>query len=275
MPQNPLQQYFRQPKIFISLPSQGVYNKPGTIQGDVSNLPVCAMTGMDEIILKTPDALLSGESSVKVIESCCSSIKDAWELSILDTTLIFTAMRIATFGSTMTLENTCPVCSTENEYDVNLGTIIDHFSKITYNNKIVLKDMIINVRPLTYKESTEANLRNFKLQQQMSQVESLKDETEKQNTINRLFRELAQVRNDIYFASVESVEIGTQVVTERSFIQEWMNNCDKSVFDAITDHIESNREHWRIPAYKVQCNNCQHETDLRVELDQSNFFEGA
>jgi len=272
MPQNPLQQYFRQPKIFISLPSQGVYNKPGTIQGDVTSIPVCAMTGMDEIILKTPDALLSGESSVKVIQSCCSAIKDAWDLSILDTTLIFTAMRVATFGNKMSLDNACPACNTENEYEVDLGTVIDHFKKMTYNNKIVLHDMVINLRPLTYKESTQANLKNFQLQQQMSQVDAVTNDTEKQNIINVLFRDLAQVRNDIYVASVESVEIGTQTVTEKSFIQEWMHNCEKTVFDAISNHIEKNRELWRVPAFKVQCTNCQHESQLRVELDQSNFF---
>jgi hypothetical protein len=71
MNQNPLQQYFRQPKIFINLPSQGIYSKEGSIQGEVNNMPVYGMTGMDEIIVKTPDALLSGESTVKVVQSCC------------------------------------------------------------------------------------------------------------------------------------------------------------------------------------------------------------
>jgi hypothetical protein len=275
MPQNPLQQYFRQPKIFISLPSQGVYNKLGTIQGDSTNLPVCAMTGMDEIILKTPDALLSGESSVKVIESCCTGIKDAWDLSILDTTLIFTAMRIATFGNTMSVENTCANCNTENEYDLDLSKIIEHFMKVKYNNKIVLKDLVINIRPLNYEESTDFSIMNFKLQQQLSQVDSITDDAERQTFINKLFKELAEVRTKIYILSVESVEIGTTVVTERSFIEEWMNNCEKSVFDAISEQIEKNREDWRIPAYKVQCSSCNHNVDLRIELDQSNFFAGA
>ena len=63
---NPLQKYFRQPKIYIKFPSGGIFNKPGTIQGDVTNTPVYGMTGMDEIIVKTPDALLSGESTAQV-----------------------------------------------------------------------------------------------------------------------------------------------------------------------------------------------------------------
>ena len=54
MATNPLQKYFRQPKIFIKLPSGGIFSKPGTIQGDITHMPVYGMTGMDEIIIKTP-----------------------------------------------------------------------------------------------------------------------------------------------------------------------------------------------------------------------------
>jgi len=70
MVQNPLQQYFRQPKIWVGLPSNGVYSESGTFDGDVSNMPIFGMTGMDEIILKTPDALITGESTIKIIQSC-------------------------------------------------------------------------------------------------------------------------------------------------------------------------------------------------------------
>ena len=83
MSSNPLQKFFRQPKIFIKLPSMGIYN-PDTVIESMDNLPIFGMTGMDEILLKTPDALLSGESSIRVIESCCPNIKNAWELSSLD-----------------------------------------------------------------------------------------------------------------------------------------------------------------------------------------------
>jgi hypothetical protein len=84
MANNPLQQFFRQPKIYISLPSQGVYNKPGTFSGNIERLAVYGMTGMDEILLKTPDALLSGESTATVIKSCCPSVTDAWDLPVND-----------------------------------------------------------------------------------------------------------------------------------------------------------------------------------------------
>jgi len=63
MSQNPLQKYFRQPKLSVSLPSKGRFAPPDVITGDPNNLSVFAMTGMDEIVLKTPDSLFTGESS--------------------------------------------------------------------------------------------------------------------------------------------------------------------------------------------------------------------
>jgi hypothetical protein len=275
MAQNPLQQFFRQPKIYIKLPSQGVYCQPGTIQGDVNNMSVYSLTGMDEIILKTPDALLSGESSVRVIESCVPGIKNAWDMSILDSQVIFTAMRIATFGNEMTVTNTCGKCQEENEYDLDLTRIIEHFSNVQYDSKIVLKDLVIKLQPLTYRQSTDFNLRNFRLQQKIRQAETIEDQTEQQSMINALFEELSVIQNELYKACVESVEANNKVVTERVFINEWMDNCDKEIFDNIKKHIEQGREKWKSPTYPVKCTNCQNETNLFVDLDQSNFFDAA
>jgi len=275
MPQNPLQQYFRQPKIYIKLPSQGVYNKPGTFQGDATNVAVYGMTGMDEIILKTPDALLSGESTVKVIESCVPSYKDAWGASIIDINAVFAAIRIATFGNIMTVTNVCDNCETENDYDLDLSRIIDHFSNFTYNNRVVFKDMIIVTQPLTYKQSTEFGLKNFKLQQRVQATRDLADETEQQLAINALFQELSIIQADLYKACVESIEVSNQVVTERSYINEFLDNCEKQIADAIKDHIEKNREQWKSPTFPAECSHCQHKVNLFLELDQSNFFGKA
>jgi len=230
---------------------------------------------MDEIILKTPDALLSGESSVRVIESCVPGIKNAWDMSILDSQVIFTAMRIATFGNEMTVTNTCVKCLEENEYDLDLARIIEHFSNVQYDNKIVLKDLVIKLQPLNYRQSTDFNLRNFRLQQKIRQAETIEDQTEQQSMINALFEELSVIQNELYKACVESVEANNKVVTERVFINEWMDNCDKEIFDSIKQHIEQGREAWKSPTYPVKCTSCENQTSLFVDLDQSNFFDAA
>jgi len=271
---NPLQQYFRQPKIYVSLPSQGIFNTPGTINGDPSQLAVCAMTGMDEVIIKTPDALFTGEASIKVIESCCPSIKNAWELSSLDTDLMFVAIRIATYGNNMTVSNVCVKCDTPTEYELNLNNIVEHFAKCKFENTVHLKDLVVKIKPLTYKQQTDYNLQVYELQKQVRQATDIADQVEQQNTINKLWEELAKIQLNLNITSIDSVQTPEQTVTERVFIEEWLSNCEKEVTGKIAEVVGINKTNWTIPTYPVACGNpeCKHETNLAIELDSSNFF---
>jgi hypothetical protein len=271
---NPLQQYFRQPKIYVSLPSQGIFNTPGTINGDPSQLAVSAMTGMDEVIIKTPDALFTGEASVKVIESCCPSIKNAWELSSLDTDLMFVAIRIATYGNNMTVSNVCVNCDAPTEYELNLNNIVEHFAKCKFENTVHLKDLVVKIKPLTYKQQTDYNLQVYELQKQVRQATDIEDPIEQQNTINKLWEELAKVQLNLNITSIDSVQTPEQTVTERGFIEEWLTNCEKEVTGKIAEVVGINKTNWTIPTYPVTCSNpeCKHEANLAIELDSSNFF---
>jgi hypothetical protein len=275
MANNPLQQFFRQPKIYISLPSQGVYNKPSTFSGNIERLAVYGMTGMDEIMIKTPDALLSGESTARVIQSCCPEIADPWDLSLLDTDLLLTAIRIATFGNEFLIEKTCSNCATENEFSLDLSGLIDHYSNCRYDSKLVLKELVIQTRPLTYKQSTDFSVKNFQLQQRMRQVVSIEDQEEQRQAVNTTIEELAVLRNDLFVANIESVSAGSTLVTERSYISEWLNNVDRDVVNALKDHLENNKNKWTAPNHKVKCENCGHEDTVIIDLDQSNFFAQA
>jgi len=272
---NPLQQFFRQPKIYISLPSKGIYNSQGMIQGDVNHLPVYGMTGMDEIIMKTPDALISGDSTVKVIQSCVPAITNPWELSNLDTDTVLTAIRVATFGSDLPVTRTCTNCGTENEYTVDLNQYIEHYQSCEYHNQVKLKDLTVTIRPLNYQQTTEFSLKNFQIQQQLIQLEKLEDEAERKQLTSQFFQELALLRNEVFAAGIESVSIGTTVVTDPGHIKEWLENTDRDVMDSIRAVVEENQQVWSTPSRKVVCQNCNHESTLSVDLDQSSFFAGA
>ncbi len=272
MSQNPLQKYFRQPKISISLPSQGTYTKIGTIEGDVNNLTVFGMTGMDEILVKTPDALFSGESTVKVVESCCPAVKDAWELTIIDTDLIFAAIRIATYGTQMEISHTCSHCGASHEYDIDLTRIIDHYSTCKFSGRVVFENLVIKLQPLTYRQSTDFNIKNFSLQKKIIQSDEIVNAEEKQVMVNELWKELASNQTALYIASIESVETETVNVTERGYIAEWLENCDKSVIDAIKTNLAEHRAAWAMPTFPVKCDRCQTTANLSLDLDQSNFF---
>lgn len=276
MVQNPLHQFYRQPKIFISLPSKGIYNKVGAISGDPTHLPVYGMTGMDDIMMKTPDALLSGDSTVKLIESCCSSIKDGWNVSALDIDLLLIAIRIATHGNSLEVVKSCPKCGTENDYDLDLGAAVDHFNSCVYNNTIVIGPLTITLQPLTYRQTTDFSLRNFRMQQQLAAAPREPAEDYKK-LIDEMFLKLGEMQNEVYALSIHSIDTGTVVVTEPHFIADWLANCDTEVFNVIKKQLDEIKTLWKIPAVKAICSNsdCNHKIDVSVDLDHSNFFDPA
>jgi hypothetical protein len=275
MANNPLQQYFRQPKVFVSLPSQGVYNEPGVISGDPANLPVFGMTGMDEIILKTPDALLTGDSTVRVIQSCCPGITNAWAVSNLDVDALLVAIRIATYGNVMGITHICTNCATDNNYDIDVSKFLDHFAQCKFNHEVVIDDLTIRIRPLNYKQVTEFNLENFALQKRLFQISELADSEEKTQQIAEIYSDLGVLQNKVMIAGVEQVEVPGNVVTEYAYIKEWIENSDSRIFDAVRKQVQANNTTWQLPSTEIKCDNCGTENSITINLDQSSFFASA
>jgi hypothetical protein len=275
MANNPLQKYFRQPKIFIKLPSNGVYTKPGVITGDPANMAVYGMTGMDEIIIKTPDALITGESTVKVIESCCPNITNGWDISNLDLDLILTSIRIATYGNKITIGHKCEHCSTDNEYELELNVLVDHYNHLVFDNKAVLKDVVVRLQPLTYKQVTEFGQKNFQLRQKLNQTKDIENEEDRTKEVSRIYAEFGKLQTEVYSANIEAIEAGNQVVTERPFINEWLENSEKESFDQIRNQIDNNTDLTKTPPQRVECDNCHKENTLSIVLDHSTFFATA
>jgi len=269
---NPFQQYFRQPKIYISLPSKGLFYDPGILQGDYNSVPIFAMSGVDEIMLKTPDALFNGESTVKVIESCCPFIKNANKIPSLDIDAILMAIKIATYGDKLTLTNNCKNCNTENDYELSLGAMLDHFSSLKFNSTVKVSDEIsISVRPLKYEEITYFSTEHFKLQKILGQLTSL-PEDEKNKAVEDIYQKIAELQLELYIRTIESVRLPNTNVTNKNFIEEWLRNTDRDVYQVIKDSLENNRSEWSMPSHNAVCSNCGAEEKLSIILDSSNFF---
>lgn len=275
MSYNPLQNYFRQPKIFLSLPSLGKYNKPETFSGDIEKLPIYGMTGMDQIIVKTPDALLNGESTVRLIQSCCPTILNAWEITNLDIDTLLVAIRIATYGNKMNVTSICNECNSENSYDIDISSFLNFYSSCKFESSVIVDNLIIKLKPLTYKESTIYGLENFSLQKQLAQVENLHDDNEKQKVLSSIFSEFALLQNKILVSSIDEIQTPETIVTEYGFIKEWVDNCEQHVIKQIRNVLDTNGKNWKLPSQEASCSTCGSSTSIDIDLDQSSFFDNA
>ena len=139
MPQtaNPLKQFFRQPAIYLRLPSEGRHWPNGSLNmPDNKELPVFPMTAIDEITYRTPDAVFNGQAVVNVIQSCVPNIKDAWVVPGVDLNAVLIGIRIASYGHEMEINTKCPNCGHESEFSVDLRMVLDQIKEPDYNKTI-------------------------------------------------------------------------------------------------------------------------------------------
>ena len=277
---NPLKKYYRQPKQFVRLPSNYKYYQPGTIQipesGDVAVFP---MTAKDELLFKTPDALLNGEATVRVIESCIPAITNAWQMPALDIDACLVAIRMATYGTKMQVKVFVPKTKIEKDMELDLQAALDRLLSNTYEEQFLYQNMEVTTRPLTYKEFTEAAIKTFE-EQRLATVVQDKDmpEEEKIKRFQASFSKLTDINIQMVSASVASIRVDGQTVTDKTQIQEFLENTSKEFYQTIIDQSTKQKDNFTIPPVEMTATpeeikaGAPETYKVPVLFDQSNFF---
>lgn len=281
MSHNPLSKHFRQPKLFIRLPSNGAYYPEGSLEPTENmEFPVYAMTAKDEIMFKTPDALLNGQSTVSVIQSCMPNIKNAWHVPSIDVDAILIAIRIATYGDKMDLEFKIPVTQEERGFEIQLTPLLDSITQHSYNPVCTYGDFVFELVPGNYKTFTENALKTFEEQRLFRAIndDQLTD-AQKLELFNESFTRLTEINIGNIFSNVRSVTVGgDDPVTNTGFIKEFLENADTGVYKALLTHMEEERKKFQIKPFEITTMPEDRERGAPASFtvpftfDQANFF---
>ena len=274
MADNPLSNYFRRPSIYITLPSKGKFYPEGALElTENEELPVYPMTAVDEITYRTPDALFNGTSITEVIQSCMPSIKDAWAIPSIDLDTILSAIRIATYGHTLEIGTTCPKCEEEAEYGVDLRKIIEQLDIGEYDSSINSGDLEIHIKPLTYKDINESSLVQFEEQKIASVLEDTEmSEEEKLKLLSKTFKKISEMTIATMGKSIEYIKTPETLVSDAEQINEFLHNCERSVFETIKNKVLTLRSNSELKPLHIKCMECENEYEQPFTLDMSNFF---
>jgi len=239
-PKNPLANYMRQPKIYVKLPSNGEFWPAKSIDlPENMEFPVYSMTARDELAFKTPDALLNGQAMVDVIQSCFPNIKNAWEMPNIDLDTVMIAIRLATYGENMTVKHKIPVINEEAEYEIDLRQLLDQQRMSKWIDQIVITpDLIVYVKPLTFRHMNQTSMKAFETNRIMQMVndDSISDD-KKMEMFNSSFSNLTKITVDLMAEAIVKIEAGTEEVTDKKLISEFVHNIDKELFDMINNHL--------------------------------------
>jgi len=278
---NPLSNFMRQPKIYIRLPSKGMYWPPNSLQmPENEELAVFSMTAKDELAFKTPDALMNGQAIVDVIQSCIPSIKDAWKTPNIDVDAILIAIRIATYGEMMDITHTVPVVNEEVDHQIDLRILLDQMNNNKWEEVVHINEQLTCfVRPLTYKHLTMTSMKTFETQRLMQAInDDAVPDDKKLEIFNQSFNKMADITIELIADSISSIQTPDNIVTDRRFIKEFLENADKTVFQLIQQHLNKMKDlnglkPMIVNATPEQIANGAPETyELPIKIDNSDFF---
>ena len=275
---NPLSQYFRQPAIYIKLPSAGTFYPEGTLSMPPNNeLPVLPMTAIDEITYRTPDALFNGSAVVNVIQSCVPNIKNAWAIPSTDLDSILIGIRIATYGHDLEINCFCPKCENEDEYTVDLRNSIDMMKPTDYQTPFKHGDLELFFQPMSYKMLNQNNQMQFEEQRALQAISTMNDDDAKKQSqvISTMLQKITDMTIKSLAQSVAAIKTPNSIVTDTKQIEEFLKNTDRKLFGQIRDRVIELKSGSELKPAAVECTKCHHQYEQPFTLDMSSFFDSA
>ena len=274
---NPLRAWFRQPVIYIRLPSNGEYWPADAIEVPANGeLPVLPMTALDEISYRTPDALFNGQAVVDVIQSCVPAIKNAWCTPSMDINSLLISIRIASYGHDMEIESTCPSCSESHEYNLDMRSMLDRIVKPDYTKSVRTGEIEVFFRPMTFQQQTQVSMDQYETQRMIAsaQSENIPD-NDKIKAMTNVMKKISVVTTQALTHAIAGIRTPTAFVDDANHITEFLSNCDRVTYDAIKNHAMDLRGGSDIKPVTITCANCEHTYEQIIELNMSNFFAVA
>jgi hypothetical protein len=282
MTETNLSQYYRQPEIYITLPNKGRFYPAGVLENTATGeIPVFALSARDDIALKTPDSLISGEAIVQVINNCIPNITDAWKMPIAEVDYLLIAIRIASYGENMPLSSKCPACGEEGNYGVNLNFYIDKLLANAVPAEAIeldYKGLKIILKPMDYMSWSILQRKSFEEQKQLSLVNDedagLTDE-EKTERYRLILKEMTDLNFEMVSHCIQSITTPEgDVIEDADTIVNFVDNSSVGLFKEIQKRIERIKESSDLADVDIKCENedCENEYSVPLIFDYSTFF---
>lgn len=274
---NPLSKYFRQVKTYIAIPSSKFIRDDSVVafSNDRKEVSIKAMTAVDEVALKNPDALLNGEALAQVLTSCVEEIKDPFKMYINDVNVLMAAIKCASSGKDHPISVECPKCKHENNFNLDLEALIQQTTFLEPEYVVELMGLKIYVNPFTLRSQINAmslgfeESKTFKMLQDADDVE----DTKKIKAISQAIRKMAALNFDMIADSVTKVITADgEVVTDRNHIAQFVKGIEKDQTKAIEKKIEEINKVGLPQTIGMTCTSCEHTWDSPLHFDPTTFF---
>ena len=276
---NPLTKYYRVPKLYVPLPSRGLFYPENSMDTSVNNeLAVYALSAVDQILLKTPDAMLNGETLTQIVKNCVPGIKHVNLLVEPDINTLLLAIRIATTGAAMEHECECPSCKKTQKVEINLPQFIESQSFLDNHPTITINDeLVVAIRPFNFEQRNISLLNEVAESQAINLLQQDTDiDTEHQaQKVAAIVAQMTDRLFELIAKSVISVTIVSEnkIVTDPAHILEFIKGINKSQADVIGAKIKELNKVGIDTTSNFICDSCSHTWSHQLDFDPLSFFD--
>jgi hypothetical protein len=154
--------------------------------------------------------------------------------------------------------------------------MLDALRAPDYTAHISHGDLEIYFRPLNYKNLNDNSQLQFE-QQKLLQIipDSTISEADKMTALTKAFKQLTEITIQSLALSITAIKTPSALVTEQLYIEDFLKNCDRELFNQIRDHVLKLRELSELQPLKLKCAACNHEYEQALTLDMTSFFAPA
>lgn len=230
------------PGFSITLPTNALIYDETVVSSDVlssGEVHVRPMSIKDELALKTPDLLISGDGISYVVKRCVDGVIDPMKLSMGDINAILIALRIATFGEHMPIRATNPFYDESKEgsskridFDIDLKYCLVNAKTISEVDGYAVtlsNEQVVKLRPLTFKESIEYLKKDLH-----GNIDNLETDEERSAYVK-------QKLNDMFLSGIKMISSVTtksgEVITDIGMIADWYENLPSVIYEALKDKL--------------------------------------
>jgi hypothetical protein len=136
--------------------------------------------------------------------------------------------------------------------------------------------MQIFFRPMTYKDLNNNNQLQFE-QQKLLQVlpDSNIADSDKMNALSVALKKITEITVLALSQSIAAIKTPNAMVTDSAYISEFLQNCDRTLFNRIRDFIIDTKSQSEMQPLRLRCSECDHQYEQAITLDMSSFFGSA
>lgn len=253
---NPLMAKIRMPGQTYQIPSQGLFYTNGELADTVENgeVHVYPMTTIDEIVIRTPDMLFSGDSIEQVFKRCIPSVLKPKELFAKDVDFLMVCLRQVSYGEQFEVihSHDCENAK-ENSYTVMMKQFIN-------NTKQIDPTTIQQVFHVTLDNGQVVELLPIKYVNLIKIMQVFEESITPEESQERMIDTLSGI-----ISSVDGI-------TDKKNIEEWLSAIPIKWAKQVSGAIDHTTDWGPDFTTTVKCKDCGENMDITIPMNPVSFF---